>query len=425
MKNRFRHTGAPLVLLILLASTSLYGQLPSGVLDATFGAGGKVLTTFGGTGDTASSVAVQPDGKLIASGTTNVRGGTDFALARYLSNGTLDPGFGTGGKVITDVSGSFDGVGSVALQRDGKIVAGGWSVVNSLANFALARYNSNGTLDTSFGSGGKVITWFGGVSAQVFAAALQPDGKIVVAGYANVNGGYDFALARYNSNGALDTTFGAGGKVTTAFGAEQGSSFARAHSLAIQWDGKIVVAGEAFVGAFKFALARYNTNGTLDAGFGTGGKAITSFGFNDRAFSVALQPDGKIVAAGMTNADFALARYNTNGTLDASFGTGGKARTDFAGSSDGASALAIQWDGKIIAAGQTFRNVSFDFAVARYNSNGTLDPSFGTGGKAITNFAGLADQAFSIAIQPDGKAVAAGIANVNGNTRFALARYDQ
>jgi uncharacterized delta-60 repeat protein len=422
VKYRFKHTQTLLALASVLASGSLYGQMP-GRLDASFGAGGKVLTDFGGTGDVARSVAVQPDGKLVAAGTTNVHGATDFALVRYSSNGTLDASFGTGGKVVTDFGGSFDAVGSVALQGDGKIVAGGWSVVNSIARFALARYTSNGTLDPGFGIAGKVTTGFGGVSAQVFAIALQPDEKIVVAGYANVNGGYEFALARYNSNGTLDATFGMGGKVTTGFGAEQGFSFAQAHSLAIQWDGKIVAAGEAFVGGFDFALARYNSNGTLDSSFGLSGKTLTKFGSNDRAFSMALQPDGRIVAAGTTSANFALARYHSNGTLDATFGTGGKAITDFAGSSDAALAVAIQGDGKIVAAGQAFLNVSFDFAVARYNSNGTLDASFGSGGKAITNFAGLADQAFSVAIQPDGKAVVAGIANVNGHTDFALARY--
>ena len=424
MNNRLKHTGALLSLATVLASTSLYGQTPSG-LDAGFGAGGKVITEFGGTtsGDWASGVAVQPDGKVVAAGQTNVNGPTDFALARYYPNGTLDPSFGTGGKVITDFAGSNDGARSVAMQPDGKIVAGGWTVANGLIDFALARYNSDGTLDPSFGMGGKVITGFG-VTAQGFATAVGLDGKIVVAGYANIDWGYQFALARYNSDGTLDASFGTGGKVTTPFG-DPGDSSAIAWSIAIQRDGKIVTAGADNSG---LALARYNSDGTLDAGFGMGGR-VTAYSLN-RTFAVALQPDGRIVAAGQANySDFGLVRYNSNGSLDFSFGAGGRVTTDFAGSRDLAFAVAVRTDGKIVAAGQSFVSSSSpfapnsDFALARYNSDGSLDPSFGTGGKATTEFAGLADQAMSVAIQPDGKAVAAGSANVNGNSKFGLARY--
>src|SRR5581483_5691264 len=218
--QRLKRLGSLVALASAVASTSIYAQTP-GALDASFGRGGRVVTNFGGTGDMARSVVVQPDGKLVAAGTTNVSGATDFALARYNSDGRLDHSFGTGGKVVTDFAGSYDSVGAVTLQADGKIVAGGWSVVDSIANFALARYNSDGTLDAGFGTEGKVRTDFGGVSSQVFSIALQPDGKIVVAGYANVDGGADFALARYNSDGTVDTTFGSEGKVTTAFGADQ------------------------------------------------------------------------------------------------------------------------------------------------------------------------------------------------------------
>jgi len=422
MKNRLKHIGALLALAIVPAATSVYGQVPNGGLDASFGWGGKVVTDFGGTGDGARCVFLQPDGKLVAAGTTNVNGETDFALARYNSNGTLDASFGNGGKVITDF-GSFDGVGSAALQLDGKIVAAGWTVFGNVANFALARYNSNGTLDASFGTNGKVITGFGDVSAQAYAVSLQSDGKIVAAGYANIDGGNEFALVRYTSDGRLDYSFGTGGRVTTAFGIEQGFSFAQANSLVVQWDGKIIAAGQAFVGANQFALARYNSDGTLDASFGTAGETTTRIGRNDRAFSVALEPDGRIVASGVTNADFALVRYNSNGTLDGSFGAGGKVITDFTGSSDAAMAVAIRSDGKIVAAGQSFVGSSFDFAVARYNSNGTLDPSFGTNGKVTADFNGFNEQAFSVAVQPDGKTVLAGVANNNGNADFALARY--
>jgi uncharacterized delta-60 repeat protein len=401
-----------------------------------------VTTDFGGTSAAARAVAVQPDGKIVAAGLAFINGALDFALVRYNLDGTLDSSFGSGGMVTSpfDFPGSFDRVTSMVLQPDGKIVLAGSTVANSLANFALARYNSNGTLDATFGTGGTVTTNFGQVSAEAWSVAIQADGKIVAAGEANINGGEDFALARYNSNGTLDATFGTGGKVTTAFPGQGGTSLTFSFALAVQPDGKIVAAGYTEIGAcvfngldvpcFDFALARYNSNGTLDASFGTGGRVTTDFaGPNDQASSVAIQPDGRIVVAGAVGAyvnrgfDFGLARYNSNGTLDASFGTGGKATTDFAGFDDLPSSIALQGDGKIVVVGQTSFSANDDFALARYNSNGTLDSSFGTSGKVTTDFAGPTDQPTSVALQPDGKIVVAGYAFISGSYDFALARY--
>jgi uncharacterized delta-60 repeat protein len=380
MQNLVRQKLALLALTIVLAPTFISGQTPpaesSGAPDASFGTGGTATTDFGGAGAAARAVAVQPDGKIIAAGLAVINGVVDFALARYNRDGTLDPSFGTGGTVATgfDFPGSFDAITSVVLQPDGKIVAAGTTVVNSFADFALARFNSDGTLDASFGTGGTVTTSFGALSAEAFAVAVQADGKVVAAGGANINGGFDFALVRYNSNGTLDASFGTSGKVTTAFDGPPGQGF-------------------------SFA----------------------------QAFSVAVQPDGRIVAAGYASIsggfDAALARYNSNGTLDASFGTSGIATTDFAGSSDQPSSIALQGDGKIVVAGQTFVSGGYDFAVARYNSNGTLDTSFGTSGKATTDFAGSDDRPTSVAVQPDGNIVVAGVAGISGRAYFALARY--
>ncbi len=247
--------------------------------------------------------------------------------------------------MTTDFGGT-DIANAVVLQSDGKIVAVG----QDSSDFALARYNADGSLDSSFGTGGKVTTDFGGSDAAL-AAVLQPDGKIVAVGTSAA----DFALARYNTDGSLDTSFGTGGKVTTDFGGTD-----QAWAAVLQPDGKIVAAGLA---SADFALARYNTNGSLDTSFGTGGKVTTSFEGSDQARAVVLQPDGKIVAVGWDNGvEFALARYNTDGLLDSSFGTGGKVTTDFGGS-DAALAAVLQSDGKIVAVG--FANTT-DFALARY-----------------------------------------------------------
>jgi len=426
-----------LVLTIVLAPALIYGQTP-GTLDASFGTRGTVITDLGGSA-AARALAVQPDGKIVAAGLAFINDVSNVALARYNTNGTLDASFGTVGIVTTpfDFPGNFDQVSGVVFQTDGKIVLAGSTGIGLFANFALARFNSDGTLDASFGTGGMVTTNFGQVSAQAFSVAVQADGKIVAAGYGNIDGGEDFALARYNSNGTLDASFGTGGKVTTAFLGSAGQAFAFAFSVAIQPDGRIVAAGYASMGpagastpTFDFALARYNSNGTLDTSFGTGGRVTTDFaGPNDQASSIAVQPDGRIVVAGAAGGflnrgfDFALARYNSNGTLDATFGTGGKATTDFAGVDDVPSSIALQGDGKIVVVGRTGIIDTFDFALARYNSNGTLDTSFGTSGKVTTDFAGSSDQATSVALQADGNIVAAGGGNLNGRFEFALARY--
>jgi uncharacterized delta-60 repeat protein len=302
---------------LICLPTQVYAA--AGDLDTTFGTGGKVITDFPETDDEAFAVAIQPDGKIVVAGPTVVDGAVDFGLARYKLDGSLDVSFGTGGKVTTDFSGSQSIATAVAIQRDGKIVVAGLTDAGGVPDFALARYNPDGSLDPTFGTGGQVTTDFSGGNDQAFGVAIQSDGKIVVAGVATI----DFALVRYNPDGSLDTRFGTGGKVTTDFSGDSD----HAHGVAIQPDGKIVVAGTA--GFAEFALARYNTDGTLDTGFRTDGKLTTDFsGGIEQAHGVAIQPDGKIVVVGVAGEDFALARYNGDGTLDTSFSSDGKVITE-------------------------------------------------------------------------------------------------
>ena len=418
----------------LMVSPHLFGA--SGSLDPTFGTGGKVTTDFSAGEDAARAVVVQPDGKIVVAGRTS----GDFALARYNSNGTLDSTFGTGGKVTTDFAGGQDGAGGLALQPDGKIVVAGGAASGLHSDFAIARYNANGTLDATFGNGGKVTTDFSGSEDVAFGVVIQTDGKIVAAGAAShvVAGAVntDFGLARYNTDGTLDTGFGNGGQVTTDFS----GSFDEAEAIALQLDGRVVLAGRTRTQTSTssnddFALSRYNTDGSLDTSFGTAGKVMTDFtgipGF-DEAHALAIQSDGKIVAVGLamtstSKDDFALARYNTNGVLDATFGSGGKVITDFSGADVNAQAVAILLDGTIlIAGGGVTTMTSVDFWLSRYKTNGTLDTGFGTAGRVTTDFSGQADVAFGLAIQSDGKIVAAGAADLGDArpTDFALARYE-
>ena len=400
-------------------------QARAGDLDPGFGTGGKVVTDFAGLRDTANAVTVQANGRIVAAGRTDTSDTNalgDWALARYRANGTLDPGFGSGGKVhLGDFTGTDadDAVNALAIQpSNGRIVAGGFGG----SDWALARFRHDGTLDPSFGTGGKVT---GPPAGQVRGLAVQADGKLVAAG----NAGSDWAVARYNPNGTPDTTFGTGGVVTTGFG----DLFAEAHAVAIQGDGKIVAAGHT--GSAAFALARYNADGTLDAGFGTGGTVTTAFGgFFNEADALVIQGDGKLVAAGSNLASpegslhstFALARYDSNGTLDGGFGSGGKVTTDFGGQFSDAAALVAQADGRLVAAGSA--DTSPDgpgvFALARYRTDGTLDPTFGTGGKVATEFAAGSAGANALALQANGRLVAAGgFRDDNFGEDFALARY--
>jgi len=419
----------------------------AGDLDPTFGNGGIQTTDFFDNYDTATSLALQPDGKVVAAGLAlhdSALSSGDFALARYNSDGSLDPSFGAAGKQTSDFFGNLDQANGVALESDGKIVVVGVTKRSdsfSTGDFALARYNPDGTLDPGFGAAGKQTSDFFGNFDQANGVVIQPDGKIVLAGYAqhgDDNPTADFALARYKLNGDLDQGFGSGGKVTTDFfGGED-----VAYAIAIQSDGKLVVAGLAFnsgAGSTDFALARYNPDGSLDQAFGAGGKQTTDFfGKPSAAFSVALQPDGNIVAAGyatlgnsVSSIDFALARYNPDGSLDQTFGAGGRQTTDFFGDYDAAGAVAIQADGKIVVAGAGSHGSSTgDLALARYDRDGALDQTFGAGGLRTTNLQGKSDDndlARAVAIQADGNIVVAGETarpvTATVNVDFAIARY--
>jgi uncharacterized delta-60 repeat protein len=412
------------------------GPHPDGNLDLTFGAGGRVTTDFFSSIDSVAGISVQPDGKIVVAGTVFNSSTYDFAIARYLSDGSLDSSFGSGGKVVTDLFGSNDFGNALVIQPDGKIiVAGSTYRSGTVEDFALARYQSNGTLDSSFGSGGKVATDFFNDCDEVVALMLQPDGKIIAAGGAyggtsfSLSTSNDIAVARYNADGSLDSSFGFAGKVNTDFsrGYDVGSG------VAVQADGKIVVSGTQYVTSTSadFLLVRYGTNGALDQSFGSNGRVMTDFsGGSDVALDVVVQPDGRIIVAGSafitaTKSDFALARYNLNGSLDTSFGANGRVTTDFTGDHERGYAVALQSDGKIVVAGQSFSGgTSADFALARYLSSGGLDYNFGLLGRLTTDFSSLSNDAFALAIQSDGKIVLAGRAfSNNADYNFALARY--
>jgi uncharacterized delta-60 repeat protein len=332
--------------------------------DPTFGVNGKVTTPFVWTHneDTPWRLAVSPtDGWIVAAGQTqDASGKTAFALARYSPSGSLDSNFGAGGKVTNDFGLVGASAGAVAIDDSGKIIVAGQASVNSTDDvFALARYNPDGTLDSTFGAAGQVTTSFGAGAECIEDILIDKSGRIVAVGWAEDRGaGKDsvFALARYQPDGSLDSTFGVGGKVTTSFSGYYADS---ALAAALDGDGKVVVAGESESSSTDVcSLARYNTDGSLDSTFGTGGKVNSSLGSGYYTYSlanaIAIDGSGRIVVGGAayrdgTIVDFALARYRSEGTLDPAFGADGVVLTDFArsGSSgvDEITGIAIDSEG--------------------------------------------------------------------------------
>jgi uncharacterized delta-60 repeat protein len=442
---------------LLLLPVGVMAQ-EAGDLDASFGVGGKVITDFG-ENDLGRAIALQPDGKIVVVGNAgpliddndNAITLAKFALARYLPDGTLDTTFGDDGRVTTafeqgSPSGNEGPAQAVALQADGKIVAAGYTSAppSSGVSFALARYLPDGSLDATFSDDGKVTTDIGallglpGANARASAIVLQPDGKIVAVG-----GNF---FVRYHADGTLDASFGEGGLTTISQRPMEGTF--ELSAAALQPDGKIVAVGlvfnlnasPAFPFVESFVLARLLPDGTFDTSFGIDGLVKTDIALNAGLSAVALQPDGKIVAAGTTVQatgdpnifirNFTLGRYLPDGMLDTTFGSGGLVTTDFGGAS-GASGVTLQPDGKIVAAGSAITGLrDFGFALARYLQDGALDTTFSGDGLVTTDFGPDPQRSFALGLvlQPDGRLVLAGttLTGVAGfpDFDFALARYE-
>ncbi|MFL6281550.1 MAG: hypothetical protein ACJ74Q_00115, partial [Pyrinomonadaceae bacterium] len=408
-------------------------------IGGSVGATGVRTTDIQGTDDGGYALALQPDGRIVVGGyaVDLANGDKEFALVRYNYNGTLDTTFGGGtGKVVTDFNGTSDRIWGVTIQSDGKIVAVGETVslvFPGTNDIAVARYNTNGTLDTTFGGTGKVTTDHGGGASNAAYAVAMSGTNIIVAGYEAVSGNNDFMVARYTTAGVLDATFGTLGVTTTGF-----SGFNDvARAVALDSTGRIVLGGYANNGSDDdFAVARYTTAGVLDAGFvaGAGKAAVNIFSpaSADQAFALAIGGNDAIILAGSAfnpstgNKDFALVRYSAAGAL------GATVTTDFGNSPDVAQALTVIGSGvnaKVVAAGFSRNSTSSDdFALARYNSDGTLDTTFDGDGKLTMRINNADERAYGVAQEFDGKLVAAGFSTVVPSNpvqhNFALARFN-
>ena len=388
--------------------------LAAGALAPLFGAGGKLVWDLGNAADLATSVAVQPDGKFIVVG-TNV---ADFVVARYNPDGSLDPTFGSGGVVVTDFDGGSDQANDVVVQADGRIVVAGYATTTGGRGVAVARYNPDGSLDASFGGSGRRVVVFTLATSQGSAVVVQPDGRIVVAGSVSVGGApTDIVVVRIGADGGAVET-GTFNFVAGDFG----------EAVVLQPDGQIVVGGYAEIGGKdSFALVRFN-GADLSVSPGNFVTTAATPGANNQGAQVLLQPDGKIVLVGHNSVDFQLVRYNPDLSLDGTFGVGGLVTTDFGGGVDRALDAAFQPNGKLVVVGLATVGGNSNFGVVRYHATGALDATFGTTGRVTTDFNGGVDTATGVAIDASAhKAVVVGLAAktpASTDSDWAVARYE-
>ncbi|WP_048441016.1 hypothetical protein [Caenimonas sp. SL110] len=388
----------------------------------------------------ANKVVVLPDGKFVVQGNFRVDAdeinGGDIRLARYNADGSLDETFGTGGFRTTALSPLWESCRAIALQDDGKLLVTGIISSGATEDIFVARLNANGSLDTSFGDGGTTQVAFSTRLDRAASLIIQSDGKIVVAGQTRLTSGDsgDFAIVRLHANGSLDTSFSLDGKASVSF-TPSGSD--AAVSLAQQADGKIVAVG-ATGSSSDVAVARFNVDGSLDASFGSGGLFTYPNAGGDRAQSVIVTPDQKILVAGYLSTpatpqgwEIGLVRLNSNGSLDTSFSGDGVVTTRLA-AGGGAYTVKMQQDGKIVVGGYAATPDNFvlwDFVLVRYLDNGSLDPSFGTGGVVITDFARdqldefSDDTIYDFEILPDGRILAVGQSRGGFYLDLGMARY--
>jgi len=426
-----------LVMLTIHLLTVSAASDASGDLDAGFGTGGSVTIPISGTNQIGRAVTIQPDGKLIIAGYDNWNtGNSDLILARYNSDGVLDTTFGASGVVTTSLSTGDDTAYAVAVQPDGKIVAAGLSTQGGVNIAAVVRYNTDGSLDTSFGAGGVVTTSLQPDGAFLLSVVVLGDGRIIVGGGAvppsSSSAPNTFLLIRYQANGALDTTLGGSGVVTTAIPGGDATSW----GMAVQSDGKVLLGGYVRPpsGFTDFALARYNTDGSLDTAFGTGGIVTQTIEASDYGYGLVVQTSGKIIIGGKSGSNAALARYNSDGSFDNSFGPITStnfityAVPGYINTSVGD--LTLQNNDYVVVAGGAYTPTQVaPVTVAVFDQDGRPDTNFGAGGIVTTTNGTHTASARAVLVQPDNKIVIAG--NIDLDDAFsgyefdlALWRYD-
>lgn len=403
-----------------------FAQAQPGTLDFSFGNEGVVTSVISEGINMATTITVQPDGKIITAGHTGFSPDYDIAVVRYNEDGSNDNTFGTNGMVVLSPTTTSDYPLDITLQPDGKILIGGYIWTGSSNDILLIRLNADGTPDNTFGTNGIVITDLGDDGEVAEAIALQDDGKIILAGYNNDR----FLLLRYDTNGTLDDTFGTGGMAT----ADVGIGMCFGQDMVVQDDGRILIGGMAFdaMANYVFGVARFDTDGTLDPSFGNIGTALYDIGYgHDFMTAIALQSDGMIIAGGhtwLTNEptlqyDFAAIRIDENGNLDNTFGNQGITTVNLIYGGNYVTGMVVQDDDKIILSGNAEGPEDYDLGMARLTADGILDTSFGTDGITVTDINKDVDQVADAALQPDGKILVAGHTAGTDFPEFLVVRF--
>lgn len=392
------------------------------LLDTSFGSSGIVTTNFGSGNDRIYGIAIQTDGKILAAGSA-ANGTLDFGVARYLASGELDTTFGGGDGMVTFPVGSFDDIAyAIGINADGTIlVAGTAGVAIGDNDFAVARLTTDGTLDSTFGTGAIAQRDLGaGGDDQARALALVSGGRILLGGYGNSGTGLDFAVAAFTSTGAIDTAFGSSGTTVVAIGTGED----KAYSMSVQPDGKVVLAGSSFAGSeINFALARMTSSGVVDSSlFGTSGRVTLDIGATDVAYSVALRSNGRLVVsgvAGQASNNGAVVQFLTTGAIDSAFATSGMVTLDLNGNTDEFHGATLLPDGRLFVAGSS---VGLTLAAA-LRVTGSFDLAFGTQGAHTVDISSGLDQLEAAVAQADGKVVVGGVTHNGVNQDFLLMRY--
>lgn len=403
----------------------------AGQLDKGFGIDGVVITEVSGYYDEPQDIIIQRDSKIIVVGESFDGNNSSFVLVRYDSSGRIDNTYGNAGiaSITITIGGASTSLGGSVLQSDGKVVLAGCAYNGTDNDIVIVRFNTDGVLDTTFGVDG-IYRSQTGSNECAYAVAIQNDGKIVIGGFAGnkVNGDSEFLIARYTTAGIPDSGFGTDGAVKTPLQHHfYGTYYGDFYTLAITSDGSIIAAGSITTqyqtsSESSLAIARYKQDGTIDVNFGTQGFSF----YGDGAHDITLQSDGKIVVAASyySGEDFCLIRFEQSGNTDPLFGTDGSALAAIGYHYAYSPTLAIQSDGKLIAAGDAADQTgNSNFAIARFTADGILDKTFGDSGSVITKIGTGWSWINAVAIQPDGKIVAVGRVEVGSIKAFGIARY--
>jgi uncharacterized delta-60 repeat protein len=396
-----------------------------GSLDASFDQDGLLIGNFGGDSDYANALAIQPDDKSVIVGFKGLDQVYSFAIARFNLDGSFDNSFSQNGIFLADLPGDVEEALDVIIQDDGKIVACGYSYDDTNVYLVCLRLNTDGTLDNTFDTDGMAVFTFDNAILG-YSLQIQPDGKILIGGTIS-NATLDFAVVRLNGNGTIDNSFDADGVVATAMETDMYTPT----DIVLQSDGKIVIAGSHYNGTNRdFALVRYNADGSLDNSFDNDGMFILDYGeYHDTGKSLTIQPDGKLILVGTYQVNsvnhIAVLRINSNGTLDSTFDPVGIGTSSTSFLSDEPQAVVLQSDGKILVSGYSLDEDGFRFMLAKLNADGSLDDSFGTNGFTLNSVGSLDDYSQAMGIQSDDKIVLAGYSGGQfSNNQFALARFN-